>query len=187
MGAFDLRPDAAALLVIDVQERFLPAIPAIAGDQPCGRNLRILVQAAGLLGVPVTISEQYPKGLGPTLPDLLALAPPGHVRLAKTAFSCAGDPALATHLAGLGRPHLVLAGIEAHVCVLATAADLLAHGRQVTVAADAVASRSEANRDHALATLRQLGALVLPTEAIVLRLQREASGPTFKALSALIR
>jgi nicotinamidase-related amidase len=176
----------SAVLLIDVQERFLPAIPGIAPDQACGRACRVLLEGANLLRVPVTISEQYPAGLGPTLPHLLAAAPAAR-RLAKTHFSCVDDPSFADHLARDGRRHVVVAGIEAHVCVLATVADLLAGGFAVIVADDAVASRSPAHRSTALAAMRDLGALVAPVESILFRLQRQAGTGCFKALSALVR
>lgn len=186
MPSFDLTIGNSALLLIDMQERFLPAIPAIAEDQPCGRNCRILLSAAQLLAIPTTISEQYPKGLGETLPYLRAIQPQAP-RLPKMHFSCLEDPALAAHLAGQQRPILVLAGIEAQVCVLSTAADLLARGIQVVVAGDAVSSRNPAHVPMALNALRDLGALVVPTEGIVMRLQRLAGAGSFKALAQLIR
>ena len=185
-AAFALPATGTAVLAIDLQERFLGAIPDLAADQPCGRHARLLLTGACLLGVPAVFSEQYPKGLGPTLP-WLAAAHPQAPRLAKTHFSVPDDPGLRAHLAGLGRRTLVLCGVEAHVCVLASAADLLAAGHAVVVAGDAVASRSAANRDSALAALRDLGALVLPTESILFRLQRQAGGETFKALSQLVK
>jgi nicotinamidase-related amidase len=183
---FDLDAAGSVLLVIDVQERFLPAIPAIAADQPVGRNCGILLAAARLLAVQAIVSEQYPKGLGATLPHLLAAHPEAR-RLAKTHFSCAEDPALSEALDVRRRRHVVLCGIEAHVCVLATAADLLAQGAQVVVAGDAIASRDAAHRELALAALRDLGALVVPSESVVLRWQRQAGVGCFKQLSALIR
>ena len=183
---FDLLPATSSLLLIDMQERFVPAIPAIAEDRPVGRACRQLLTAARLLGVPTTISEQYPKGLGPTLPWLLA-ANPEAARFEKLHFSCADDPRLGAHLDALHRPEIVLCGIETHVCVLHTAADLLAQGRVVVVAADAVASRSEAHRDQALAALRDLGALLLPVESIAMRWTRVAGTALFKQVSALIK
>ncbi len=180
--------DAAdsALLVIDVQERFLKVVPAIAGDQAVGRNCRILLQAAGLLGVPRLISEQYPSGLGPTLPHLVEVAQ-DVPRLPKMHFSCAADPALATAIDRLGRRQIVLAGIETHVCVLTTAADLLDRGYQVVLAGDATASRDTAHVTMALTAARDLGALVLPSETIAMRWQRCAGVGQFKAIAQLIR
>ncbi len=186
MPIFDLRPDNTALLLIDVQERFLPAIPQIDVENACGRNCRILLVAAELLHLPIIISEQYVKGLGPTLPDLLVAAPSA-TRLEKLHFSCVEDAPLANHLRSLDREHVVVCGIETHVCVLATCVDLIAQGRRVVVAGDAVASRNPISRELALSAMRDLGALVVPTESIVFRLQRQAGIGHFKALSQLVR
>jgi nicotinamidase-related amidase len=186
MSVLTLAAADSALLLIDVQERFQSAVPAIAADQPCGRNCRILLQTAGLLGVSRLISEQYPAGLGVTLPHLLAVAP-DVPRLAKMHFSCVEDVALAGAIDALGRRQLVLAGIESHVCVLTTAADLVARGHQVVIAGDATASRDPAHVPLALAAARDLGALVLPTETIVMRWQRCAGTGHFKTIAQLIR
>jgi nicotinamidase-related amidase len=183
---FDLTPANTGLLLIDMQERFLHAIPLMAEDQACGRNCRILLAAAQLLGVPATISEQYPQGLGQTV-GFLTAANPAAVRLAKMHFSCCEDQALQAHLERSARSHLVLCGIEAQVCVLTTAADLISRGITVVVAGDAVASRNPEHVPMALAAARDLGALVVPTESIVMRLQRSAGSATFKALAQLIR
>src|SRR4051812_15728173 len=116
MVSFELTAADSVLLLVDVQERFLAPIPSIAPEQECGRNCRILLTAAAMLQVPTVISEQYPKGLGPTLPHLLAANPLAQ-RFEKTHFSCVGDKDLADHFAELKRTHVVLCGIEAHVCV----------------------------------------------------------------------
>ncbi len=186
MDRFDITTGNTTALIVDVQERFVPVIPSLAADQPCGRANRLLLDGLALLGVPVLVSEQYPKGLGPTLPHLLAAAPAAEV-FAKTHFSCLEDPALKAHFADTQRTHVVVAGVEAHVCVLATVADLIASGKWVVVAADAVASRDPAHRDLALEAMRSLGALTLPVESILFRLQRQAGTPAFKQLSALVR
>jgi nicotinamidase-related amidase len=183
---FALTVANSVLLVIDMQERFQSAIPAMTQDQPCGRNCRILLAGAQLLGVATLISEQYPKGLGETVSWLQA-AHPGATRMAKMHFSCIDDPAMRAHLDALKRPHVVLCGIEAHVCVLTTAADLLAQGVGVVVAGDALASRDTTHLPMACAALRDLGALVVPSESILMRWQRIAGSGNFKAISALIR
>jgi nicotinamidase-related amidase len=161
-------------------------VPAIAAEQSVGRNCRILLEAAGLLHIPRLISEQYPKGLGSTLPHLVAVA--GEVpRFAKMHFSCVEDPDLKNALELSGRRQMVLCGIEAHVCVLTTVADLCQHGYQVVVAGDAIMSRNPDHVGMATTAMRDLGALVLPTESIVMRWQRRAGDGCFKALSQLIR
>ena len=179
-------PASSLLLVVDVQERFTSAIPSIAAEAPTGNRLRLLAEGCRLLGVPALISEQYPQGLGVTLP-WLAERLPDAPRLAKSAFSCWDDDALRASIVAQHASDIIVCGIEAHICVLATVADLLAADQRVIVAADAVASRHDSNRDHALAAMRDLGALVLPVESILFRLQRRAGTPTFKAISALVR
>lgn len=182
----DLVPADSALLVIDVQERFQAAIPSIAPDAPVGRNCRILAESARLVGAQILVSEQYPKGLGTTLPHLVeavGTAP----RRDKVHFSCCDDPALAAAIEQAHRSWWILCGVEAHVCVLATAADLLARGHRVVVAGDAVDSRREDCRRMALAAARDLGALVLPTETVAFRWLRAARGDAFKRVSALVR
>jgi nicotinamidase-related amidase len=184
MDRFDLTTHNTLALLVDLQERFVPVIPSIAADQPCGRAARILRDGMHLLAVPVVVTEQYPKGLGHTLPHLVA---PGQQVFAKTHFSCSEDPAVKEHLAESQRTHVVIAGVEAHVCVLATVADLIASGKWVVVAADAVASRDPAHAALALEAMRSLGALTLPVESILFRLQRQAGVGAFKQLSALVK
>ncbi|MCS6970610.1 MAG: isochorismatase family protein [Planctomycetota bacterium] len=186
MAPFDLAADNSALLLIDVQERFLPAIPEIAGERPVGRCCRLLLESARDLAVPILVSEQYPQGLGPTLAHLQeALA--GAPRHPKTAFSCCRDAGLARAIAALHRSWWVLAGIEAHVCVLATAADLLAQGRRVVIAADAVASRDARHAAWALQAARDLGALALPAETVIFAWLGDAAHPAFKRVAARLR
>ncbi len=186
MDRFDLTCTNASVLLIDMQERFLPVIPTMAHDQECGRGAHLLLAGTALLGLPTLITEQYPKGLGPTLPGLLATSPQATV-VAKTHFSCLDDPQLKTRYGDDQRTHVLVAGVEAHVCVLATVSDLIASGKWVVVAADAVASRDPRHRDLALESMRALGALVLPVESILFRLQRQAGAGMFKQLSALVK
>ena len=143
--ALRLTATDSALLVIDVQEKLLPAIP---GRETLLFNLAFLLDAAEAVGVPELATEQYPKGLGPTH-HLIADRLPAD-RPAKVVFSCGGVPEVVSALHG--RPSVLLAGIEAHVCVLQTALDLLARGLRVFVAADAVASRDAFDREIAPAT-----------------------------------
>ena len=174
------------VLLVDVQERFLPAIPSIAPDQPVGRRLGQLLAGAALLGRPRLIIEQSPDKLGPTLPHLLTAA--GDVpRLAKRHFSAAADAQVAAVLARDPGATVVLAGVEAHVCVLLTARDLRRAGRTVVVCADATASRDAAHAPLALDELRRLGCAVLPVESVLFDWQQAAGDATFKALSALVR
>jgi nicotinamidase-related amidase len=186
MRPFELSAADSALLVIDVQERFVAAVPGISEGQPVARTCAQLMAAAAALQVPTLISEQYPKGLGATVPHLTRINPEAP-RHPKMHFSCMDDPVLRMKIEALHRRTLVLCGIEAHVCVLHTAADLLGAGHEVVICADGVASRQEAHCRQALAAARDLGALVLPGESIVMRWTRVAGTPLFKQISALIK
>ena len=182
----------STLLIIDVQERLTPAIHELA---PLLANTKILLAAARALDVPALASEQYPKGLGRTLPEISTLLPPADVSgqpFEKTHFSCTAEPGFAELLPPLlhdqpPRDQIVIAGIEAHVCVLQTALGLKAMGRAVFVVADACSSRSRANAELAFERLRQNGVAVVSTEMVVFEWLHHAGNPAFKNLSALVR
>ena len=175
------------LLLIDAQERLLPAMEH--GGGAVEARCAILLEAAKRLGVPVTVSEQYPKGLGHTVPGLAREIGNAPV-FEKQAFSCWRDPAIKAHLIDhheAGRPLALLAGVEAHVCVLQTAIDLAAAGFGVFVAADATASRAASSAALAHARMRQNSIAVIDTEMAVFELLGQAGTADFKALSALVR
>ena len=149
------------MVIIDMQTRLITAMPQDA-LQVTLKNTGILAQAALLLAVPVIITEQYAKGLGNTVPELLGLLPKIKP-VEKLSFSCMAQPKFTSQLT---RDHsqIVLAGMEAHICVLQTALDLISSGRQVFVAEDAIISRSLANKANALARMRDT--VVLPTPRV---------------------
>jgi len=169
------------LLVIDVQEKLMVKIPQAAA---LVRDIGFLIDAARLLDMPVQATEQYPKGLGPTVPELAHRLP---ARPDKTAFSCCAIPTIVETFQRAARPKIVLAGIEAHVCVLNTALDLLALGFRVYVAADAVASRYAIDRKFALRRLEQAGAILTTAETCVFEWIGGSGHPRFKAISALVQ
>ncbi len=174
----------ASLLLVDVQERLLPAM---ADGEQVIRNSRVLLHVAKALGLPVTVSEQYPKGLGHTVP---ALADNAAQVFDKTSFSCWRDAALKKHFIALhesGRPLVIVAGIEAHVCVLQTCVDLAAAGFGVFVVADAVSSRRQQSVELALNRMGSNGVEVVNSEMVLFELLEKAGTPQFKELSALIR
>jgi nicotinamidase-related amidase len=173
----------SALLIVDMQERLLPAMD---GGEPALANAARLMEAAGRLGVPILVSEQYPKGLGPTVPALAALAPTGTVA-EKLHFSCAADPGWRGRFERLDRRQAVLAGVEAHVCVLQTALGLKAAGYEPAVVADATASRRPESKAMAFDRLRQNGVEVVTTEMVLFEWLGQAGTAEFKALSGLIR
>ncbi|MDI1298396.1 isochorismatase family protein [Methylotenera sp.] len=180
------------LVIVDTQTRLVSAMPQDE-LQSTIKNSGILVQAAKLLAVSTIITEQYPNGLGHTLPELLAMLP--NVKpVEKLTFSCMAEPTFSRQLT---RDHsqIVLAGMEAHICVLQTALDLVAlatsgenkYAKQVFVAEDAVISRNPANKANALARMREAGCIISNTESIVFEWQGIAEGDAFKAISKLIR
>jgi nicotinamidase-related amidase len=172
------------LVLIDVQEKLCGAMPPEALHDLL-RNCAILLQASRLLEIPVIHTEQYPKGLGATHADLGSWLDSGS-RVEKLCFSCSESPAFRNHLHG-DRPQLILAGMEAHICVLQTALQLQATGRQVFVVEDAVLSRKPENKANALARLRQAGVIVTSTESVVFEWLRIAEGDAFKQISRLVR
>ena len=171
------------LLVVDIQERLLSAMEA--GPRAVAAAAKLL-QGAARLGVPVLVSEQYPKGIGATVPELAALAPSGSVH-AKTTFSCAATASIADAVAASGRTQLVLCGIEAHVCVLQTALGFAARGLAVAVAWDATASRRESDRALAADRLRQAGIVLASAEMVLFEWLGRAGTPEFKDMLALIK
>lgn len=178
-----LKIEDTVLLFIDVQGR----LHEIMHDrETLDANLGRMVRSAQLLEIPILVTEQIPEKLGPTnepFKSMLANAK----TVAKTAFSCCGDLKFLTELRALGRAQVILAGIEAHVCVYQTAIDLLDAGYKVYVAADAVSSRSVDNKTMALQAMRYAGAKILPTETVLFSLLRDAADPRFKELLKLIK
>jgi nicotinamidase-related amidase len=165
----------AALLVIDVQEGFRPYERFAAVAAATSK----LVEGARLLGVPILVSEQYPKGLGSTAPEV---GLDGEPRIEKTVFSAARAGGF-----DLGNAEQVLVcGIETHVCVSQTVHDLLEDGFEVHVAADAVASRHELDDIRALARMERAGAIVTTVEAALFELLERAGTPEFKAVQKLV-
>lgn len=175
--------DKSCLLVVDIQEKLVPAVAEPAGVI---RNSGILMQAAARLGVPTILSEQYPQGLGPTVPELRALAPDS-ARLSKISFSCAGDEGLNKKLREIGRPQLVVCGMETHVCVLQTALGYQGVGYRTFVVADAVSSRAPANREMGLRRMAENGVELVTTEMVVFEWLAKAGTAEFKELSKLIK
>ena len=172
----------AALAVIDVQEAFRPAV--LDFDRVAA-NIGVLVQGARILGLPVLVTEQYPSGLGETVPEI-AQHLEGVRRIEKVCFSALDAEGFPAALAD-DRDQVVLCGIEAHVCVNQTAEDLLATGREVHVVQDAVSSRTEENRQLGLHKMERSGAGVTSVETALFELLRRAGTPEFKEVQALVK
>jgi nicotinamidase-related amidase len=178
-----LSAERSLLLVIDVQERLAAAEHGI---EAVVTNIRTLLTAASEMGVPVLASEQYPRGLGLTIPEVSSLLPSGCV-VEKVHFSCLAEPGFLDRLDGLGRDQVVIVGIEAHVCVLQTALDLAARGRPCFVVRDASTSRNPANAALGFERMRANGCEIVSTEMVLFEWLHRAATPAFKALSPLIR
>jgi len=179
-----LNAGLSQLVIVDTQTRLVTAMPQVE-LQAAIKNIGILAQVTKLLAISAIITEQYPQGLGHTLPELLVMLP--NVKpVEKLTFSCVAEPIFSRQLT---RDHsqIVLAGMEAHICVLQTALDLLSAGKQVFVAEDAVISRNPANKANALARIHEAGCIISNTESIVFEWLGTAEGDVFKAISNLIR
>jgi nicotinamidase-related amidase len=174
------------LVLIDVQERLFPAMDSDHREEVM-RNLKVLAATTQRLRLPTMVTEQYPKGLGHTLPEMKAALPSGLEPIEKVAFSCWRVEPFRSRLTASGARQVLLGGIEAHVCVLMSALDLLAAGYGVHVVADAVTSRTQANWRLAMDYLRQAGAVVTTTETALFQLLGQADSDNFRELARLIR
>ncbi len=174
--------EQALLLIIDVQERLAKAMNNRDSVEQAIVQLQTGME---ILEVPTLVTEQYPKGLGPTVAGIKTAAKEmGCVE--KTAFSCCGEESFQPHLAHYNRKQIVVTGMETHVCVLQTVLDLLEAGYQVHVPITATCSRSDINRDNALSRMQQAGAILTNVESVLFELVRDAGAPTFKAISKLV-
>jgi len=171
------------LLIVDIQEKLAPAIHD--ADTVAANSARLL-RASARLGVPAFVSEQYVRGLGPSIPAIREAA--GHARFfEKTHFSCAAEPGALDLLRSVRRSQVILTGTEAHVCVLQTACGLFAAGFQVFLAADAASSRTPASRQAAFDRLRAIGVHIVSTEMVLFEWLHQAGTEDFRALLPLIK
>jgi nicotinamidase-related amidase len=177
-------PSLTAVVLIDVQEKFLPVI---SGAAAMTAKQKVMLKACAELGLRTIIFEQYPKGLGPTIPELKELVKPEWPVMEKTSFSCFGSAGFRSETARTACKTLILMGIETHVCVQQTALDAMAAGYSAVVPADAVSSRSEFDRDTSLSLMRHSGVWVTTVESILFALMKDSSHPAFRAVSKIIK
>lgn len=181
-----LDANTAQLLIIDVQERLAPAMYDREGAiKACA----ILLEGARILQIPATLSEQYPKGLGHTVEELLAHKD-GIDIFEKIHFSCMRDDAINTHLTGLkssGRSQLIIGGIEAHICVLQTALEAIEAGFDTYIVSDAINARTKKSQKLAEKRLQAKGASIITTEMALFECLGKAGSPEFKSISKLIK
>jgi nicotinamidase-related amidase len=182
-----LDPKSTVLVVVDVQERLAAAMPAPSLERLVA-NTSILLEAAKLTGVSVLASEQYPKGLGPTLAPIAAkLGEVGSTPFEKLDFDACGEVAFSRALAAKAPRSVVVVGMESHVCVFQTARELVRRGYSTYVVSDAVTSRKEENRLAGLALCERAGAIPTVTEAVAFDWVGRAGSDAFKAISKLVR
>jgi nicotinamidase-related amidase len=178
-----LNTNNTVLLIIDMQERLFPVM---RDKERLLRNTLKLIKGAGVLGIPVILTEQYPKGLGPTLREIKELVS-GISPVEKTSFNCCDAAAFCQALEALHRKQILVAGIEAHICVYQTAMALGRTGYQVQVVADGVDSREAENKTVALFRMGAAGISPTTTEMALFELLKEAKGDQFKQISAIVK
>lgn len=178
-----MNPENTLCLIIDIQERLLPALH---DKDDMLHYSRILIQGLHALGVPFAVTEQYPKGLGNTVSAVSLLLPEGTPVVEKTRFS-AFLPEIQEILRKNDIKNVILVGAEAHICMLQTALDLKAQGYAVSLPFECTASRTTANRDNSLAQMSRQGIIVSNVESILFQLLGDAKHPAFKTISKLIQ
>ncbi len=182
MDQYSLDRQETLLLVIDIQERLAPVIE---NKDRVIANTKILIEAAEVMDFPLLATEQYPKGLGRTVEELLPLI--GQEKIySKNSFTAYTDE-VKEALRTRGRKKILVTGMETHVCVFQTVRDLLADGYQVFLVSDAVSSRTRANYENGLDLMRSMGAVITNTETAVFDLLKVSGTPEFKVMSGLIK
>jgi nicotinamidase-related amidase len=177
-----IKRESAAALLIDVQEKLFPHIYE---KEELLRKCTILVEGLQVLGIPLVYTEQYPKGLGSTLEEISELVnqPP----IEKIAFSCCDEPLLMQNAAIRNNKSIIIAGIEAHVCVLQTVIDFHEAGYRAAVVEDCISSRNPLDKRVAVERMRAEGAVITSCESILFELARVAGTDEFKAISRLVK
>ena len=178
-----LAVDKCALVVIDIQGKLSQLMYQ---KEALFENAQKLIKGVQVLEIPIIVTEQYPKGLGPTIPEIAALFP-NFKPIPKVAFSCCGDEGFQRELLAVNRRQILICGIETHVCVYQTTVDLIASGHEVQVVADVVSSRTAENREIGLQRMRDEGAKITSTEMALFELMRAAEGPKFKEVSKIVK
>lgn len=183
MDNFFLGKNDAVLLIVDIQER----LASVMGErQMVVDNCLHLIELAKLLKIPIVLTEQYPKGIGPTVPEIRN-ALPLYGPLEKLTFNCCEGPGFLDTLNSLGRKKIILTGMETHICVLQTCIGLLKEGFNVHIVMDAVCSRAKENWKTGIEFMRDAGAVITCTETVLFQLLKVAGTEEFKVISKRIR
>ncbi|TNF50939.1 MAG: isochorismatase family protein [Deltaproteobacteria bacterium] len=184
LGKFNLDAEKAVLVVIDVQERLVPAMPEDVYLR-LRNTVAMLVEVAGLLGLPVVTTEQYPKGIGHTVPELAAAC--NETVIEKVSFGCCGEASFLQALKNTGRTQVLITGMEAHVCVYQTVLGLLEDGYYVHLIRDAICSRNKTDYLAGVANAGQAGAVVTTAETVMFQMLQESTHEQFRAVSRLVK
>lgn len=181
---FNLERKKTALLIVDVQDKLFSQV-----ERSCEVLLTIqkLIKGFKILNLPILVSEQYPKGLGFTIATIKASLDEDQEYLVKTSFSCLKEPTIKEKMLSLKIDQWVIAGMEAHVCVLQTAKDLINIGKEVVVLNDAITSRSLYDFSTAISEMRDCGVRISSTETILFELLGDSQADEFKEMSQLIK
>lgn len=181
-----IQRDRTSLVVIDMQERLMNAMPELIRESVT-KNAGILIESAKALGIPITVTEQYPKGLGPTVTEIKEAVGDEFKPIEKLVFSCGRSPEFKSELREMNRQEVLICGIETHVCVLQTVIDLINDGYRVYIPADAVASRKELDWERGVSLIEKAGATVGTTETFLFQLLERAGTDEFKKISKLLK
>jgi len=179
-----LECDESVLCIVDIQEKLAARMEEKEGVI---ESARMLTLAARRLGVPILATEQYPRGLGPTVMELTIALEDAYAPVEKICFGCGAEPKFLEQLKSRKRKQVVLCGMETHVCVLQTGLELLNRGYKVQVVADATCSRRPAHKEIALGQMRQMGVIVTSAEAVVFQWLEKAGTEEFKDLLPLFK
>ncbi len=175
-----------ALIVIDFQASLLSTMETEVAERTLAQTI-LLIEGARILSLPIISTEQYPRGLGVTAPEIQRILGDAYRPLEKLSFSLMGEPAVADAVRALGRPNLILAGMETHICVLQSAIELIDEGFVPFVAADAVCSRKNLDWELGLSFMADAGAEITSAETILFSLFGKAGTPEFKAFAGLLK
>jgi len=182
MDKFILNKDSSALVVVDIQEKL---VPAMKKRQMVYDNCSHLIELAKLIDLPIVLTEQYPKGLGPTVPEIKEVLP-SYAPLEKVTFDCCKGEGFIDKIASLQKTHIILTGMETHICVLQTCLSLLKEGYFVHLVSDAVCSRKKDDFRTGVEIMRD-GAVINCTETVLFQLLEKAGSPEFKTISKRIK
>jgi len=178
-----LEADSTMLLIIDVQDRLYRVTH---GKEALAGAIEKLIRGTRIFGIPLIVTEQYPRGIGPTIPEIAALLD-GVPVISKMSFNCLSEPAFLEAFRNINRRQVLIAGIESHVCVYQTTVDLLDRGYEVQIVADGVSSRTAWSRDLGIQRMRDEGAKITSAEMILFELVKTAAADKFREISQIIK